>query len=99
MIKDLYNQAFNQILQENAKKLLATQYKVFQTSYDNKSGDLAKALSSGSAASAAGGRIELDYPIYIRFLDMKKLKLAYMMHITCCKKFFYYGLARGLFLH
>lgn len=74
MITDEFKYEVGTFLQDQAAKLLTKQGEVASSTYQQRSGELIKSLNRLPYPS--DGRIEIKYPIHIRFLDMKKGRLG-----------------------
>lgn len=81
MFTEEFTQEINSFLGRQAKQLLDKQSAVFHAVYTERSGTLARSLSSaaGQTGSLVGGtmangsfQVSVPYPKHIRFLDMKK---------------------------
>lgn len=74
MFSDQFKHDINTFLQGQGDRLLARQKSVFDATYQSRSGSLARSLSAKPAISVSDRSfsIEVEYPIHIRFLDMKK---------------------------
>ena len=81
MFSEEFTQEVNSFLGRQAKQLLEKQSAVFHAVYSERTGTLARALSSsaGQTGSLVGGtmsngsfQVSVPYPQHIRVLDMKK---------------------------
>lgn len=74
MFTDQFKHDINSFLQGQGDRLLARQKSVFDATYKSRSGSLVRALADKPAVSVSDRSfsIEVEYPIHIRFLDMKK---------------------------
>ena len=74
MFTDQFKHDINSFLQGQGDRLLARQKSVFDATYRSRSGSLARALADKPDVSVSDRSfsIEVEYPIHIRFLDMKK---------------------------
>lgn len=74
MFTDQFKHEINSFLQGQGDRLLARQKSVFDATYQPRSGSLARALSDKPAVRVTDSSfsIEVEYPLHIRFLDMKK---------------------------
>ena len=74
MFTDQFKHDINAFLQGQGDRLLARQKSVFDATYQPRSGSLARALSDKPAVRVTDSSfsIEVEYPLHIRFLDMKK---------------------------
>lgn len=74
MITDDFKHDAGAFLSSQADKLLSAQASVASQTYNQRTGMLSSALNSSSTAKLGpdGMSIELDFPMHIRFLDMKK---------------------------
>lgn len=70
MITDQFTHEVGTFLQDQAAKLLTHQGEIASATYQERSGKLTESLNHLPYPN--GTRIELSYPIHIRFLDMKK---------------------------
>lgn len=75
MFTDQFTHELGSYMNSQGEKLLARQRSVASSTYNTKTGNLMSALSASpvqtSDTRAVG--VEVSYPIYIRFLDMKKV--------------------------
>ena len=70
MITDQFKHEVGTFLQDQAARLLTHQGEIASATYRERSGKLTESLNHLPYPN--GTRIELSYPIHIRFLDMKK---------------------------
>ena len=70
MITDQFIHEVGTFLQDQAAKLLTHQGEIAAATYGERTGRLSQALNHLPYPN--GARIELKYPVHIRFLDMKK---------------------------
>lgn len=74
MFTDQFTHELGSYMNSQGEKLLAYQRSVASSTYNTKTGNLMSALSASPVQTndtrAVG--VEVSYPIYIRFLDMKK---------------------------
>lgn len=70
MFTDQFNHELGNYMKSQGEKLLAHQRSVASSTYNTKTGNLMRYLSAGPVVQ--GTSVEVPYPIYIRFLDMKK---------------------------
>lgn len=70
MITDQFTHEVGTFLQDQAAKLLTHQGEIASATYQERTGKLTESLNH--LPYPKGGRIELRYPIHIRFLDIKK---------------------------
>ncbi len=69
MFTDQFKHDVNSYMRSQADKLLAHQTAIFSSSYTSRTGTLAQALQSEPQVQDM--RIDVPYPMHIRFLDMK----------------------------
>ena len=74
MFTDELQHQLGSMLQKQATGLLTTQREVASATFQQRSGRLAASLQESPDIS--GTSVSLDYPKYIRFLDMKKSRLG-----------------------
>ncbi len=72
MLTENYIHTLNGLLMEQGEQLLATQKMIATVYYANRTGYLVSTL--GQAPTVSNLKMTLQYPMYIRFLDMKKGK-------------------------
>ena len=70
MLTDNYIHTLNGLLMEQGEQLLATQQMVATVYYVNRTGTLLSSL--GQKPTVNNLKMTIQYPMYIRFLDMKK---------------------------
>lgn len=70
MITDQFRHEVGTFLQDQAAKLLTHQGEIASATYQERTGRLQQSLNH--LPFPKDGRIEVSYPIHIRFLDMKK---------------------------
>jgi hypothetical protein len=78
MLTDEFKHELNGYLMSQGEKLLAHQRSIASSSYNSVTGNLIKALSARpqTGIETGGVGVEVNYPVYIRFLDMKKRRSA-----------------------
>lgn len=77
MFTDQFKHELNSYMKSQGEKLLSHQSAIARSSYNEKTGNLTRSLSSQPVVQNGlygESEIEVSYPIYIRFLDMKKAK-------------------------
>lgn len=74
MFTDQFRHELGSYMKSQGDKLLAHQRSVVSTTYNTKTGNLARSLSESPAVTESTGSVgvEVSYPVYMRFLDMKK---------------------------
>lgn len=72
MITENYTHTLNAVLQEQGEKLLAAQRMIATVYYVNRTGALVSSL--GQKPTVNNLKLTIQYPLHIRFLDMKKGK-------------------------
>ena len=75
MFTDQFKHEINSYLKSQGDRLLKHQSVIARTAYNTKTGTLARFLSGSSTVQGeifGGTGVEVAYPKYIRFLDMKK---------------------------
>lgn len=74
MIADEFKRDIGAYLQTQSRDLLAKQLSVSKAVYTERTGSLNRALSSSGTVimDPDGLRVELAYPMHIRFLDLKR---------------------------
>lgn len=75
MFTDQFRHELGNYMKGQGDKLLAHQRSVVSATYNTKTGNLMRYLSAGPVVQGnlfGGASVEVAYPIYIRFLDMKK---------------------------
>ena len=70
MLTENYIHTLNSLLREQGDQLLATQKMIATVYYVNRTGKLVSTL--GEAPTVNNLKMTIRYPLYIRFLDMKK---------------------------
>lgn len=70
MLTENYIHTLNGLLVEQGEQLLATQKMIATVYYANRTGELLSTL--GQKPTVANMKMTIQYPLYIRFLDMKK---------------------------
>ena len=70
MLTENYIHTLNGLLREQSDKLLATQKMIATVYYANRTSNLVESL--GEAPTVNNLKLTIQYPMYIRFLDMKK---------------------------
>lgn len=70
MLTQDYIHTLNGLLREQGEHLLATQRMIATVYYASQSGKLVSTL--GEAPTVSNLKLTIKYPLYIRFLDMKK---------------------------
>lgn len=71
MFTDTLIQQADTFMTQQARGLLAEQQRIASQTYRQRTGTLMESLSKAPAAST-GMEVTLEYPLHIRFLDMKK---------------------------
>ena len=71
MLTDQFKHEINSYMKRQGDKLLAKQHEVARNTYSKRSGRLLAAL--GREAAVGDCRLDLPYPVHIRFLDMKRI--------------------------
>lgn len=74
MITDQFKHEVNSYMKGQADKLLAHQSSVFSSSYVSRTGTLAQALQNTPQVQDC--RVDIPYPVHIRFLDLKKTRVG-----------------------
>lgn len=72
MISDEFKHEVCSYMQSQVDRLLAHQAGIASTSYNTRSGSLARALAS--RAEVKDATVSIPYPVHIRFLDLKKTR-------------------------
>lgn len=75
MLTDQFKHEINSYLKSQGDRLLKHQTIIARTAYNTKTGTLSRFLSGSSTVQGelfGGTGVEVAYPKYIRFLDMKK---------------------------
>lgn len=74
MFTDQFTHELGSYMNSQGEKLLARQRSVASSTYNTKTGNLMSALSASpvQTSDTRSVGVEVSYPIYIRFLDMKK---------------------------
>lgn len=77
MFTDQFKHELNEYMKGQGERLLSTQRAVASAAFNVKSGALMRALSSHPTMEnvASGVGVDISYPMYIRMLDLKKVKL------------------------
>lgn len=70
MLTENYIHTINGLLQEQGEKLLATQKMIATVYYVNRTGELVSSL--GQKPTVNNLKLTIQYPLHIRFLDLKK---------------------------
>ena len=70
MLTENYIHTLNNLLMEQGEQLLATQKMIGSVYYVNRTGRLLDSL--GQKPTVNNLKLTIQYPLYIRFLDMKK---------------------------
>lgn len=75
MFTDQFTHELGSYMNSQGEKLLARQRSVASSTYNTKTGNLMSALSASpvQTSDTRSVGVEVSYPIYIRFLDMKKV--------------------------
>ena len=72
MFTDQFKHEVNNYLKRQGDRLLETQCGIAQATYRSRSGQLMNSLSGGVTVSDC--KVDIPYPVHIRFLDMKKTR-------------------------
>lgn len=76
MFTDQFKREINSYLKRQGDRLLETQRGIAQATYRSRSGQLMNSLSGGVTVSDC--KVDIPYPVHIRFLDMKKTRTGNM---------------------
>ena len=72
MFTDQFTHEINSYLKHQGDRLLETQRGIAQATYRTRTGQLMNSLSGGVTVSDC--KVDIPYPVHIRFLDMKKTR-------------------------
>ena len=72
MFTDQFKHEINSYLKHQGELLLQTQRGIAQATYRTRSGQLMSSLNGGATVSDC--KVDIPYPMHIRFLDMKKTR-------------------------
>lgn len=72
MFTDQFKHEINSYLKRQGDRLLETQRGIAQATYRTRTGQLMNSLSGGVTVSDC--KVDIPYPVHIRFLDMKKTR-------------------------
>lgn len=75
MFTDQFRHELGSYMKSQGDKLLAHQRAIASNFYNNKTGNLMRSLSSSPVLTENSDEagVEVSYPVYMRFLDMKKV--------------------------